>query len=170
MPTSMTTAPSLTQSPLIRCGDADRGDQDVGAAADLGEVARARVRGGDGRVGLQQQRGDRLADEVGAADDDGLGAGQVDVVALEQLHAAERRAGPQAREVLGQQAGRDRRQAVDVLARGDLGRQLRAVDVLRRRQLEQDAADRRVGVELRAGARGPRPRGVSAGEAVVEAA
>ena len=35
--------------------------------------------GGDGRVGREQQRRDRLADEVGAADDDGLGALELDV-------------------------------------------------------------------------------------------
>ena len=43
MPTSITTAPSLTQSPWTSRGRADGGDQHVGAAADLGEVARARV-------------------------------------------------------------------------------------------------------------------------------
>ena len=74
MPTSITTAPSLTQSPCTSSGPPDGGDQHVGAAADPGEVARARVAGRHGGVAGQQQRRDRLADEVRAADHDGLGA------------------------------------------------------------------------------------------------
>ena len=50
MPTSITTAPSLTQSPRTSRGPADGGDQHVGAAAHLGEVARARVADRDGGV------------------------------------------------------------------------------------------------------------------------
>jgi methylenetetrahydrofolate dehydrogenase (NADP+) / methenyltetrahydrofolate cyclohydrolase len=50
------------------------------------EIARARVAGGDGGVGREQQRRDRLADEVGAADHDGLGALEPDVVAAQHLH------------------------------------------------------------------------------------
>ena len=102
---------------LHELGPPDGGDEDVGAAADRGEVARARVAGGDGRVGGQQQRGDRLADEVRAADHDGLGALERDVVAAQQLHHAARRARPQAGAALGQQPGRDRREPVDVLGR-----------------------------------------------------
>ena len=53
---------------------ADGGDQDVGAAADRGEVARARVARRDRRVGREQQLRHRLAEEVRAADHDRLGA------------------------------------------------------------------------------------------------
>src|SRR4051794_664820 len=51
---------------LDQVRDADGGDEDVRPPADVGEVARARVGGGDGGVGVQQQRGHRLADEVRA--------------------------------------------------------------------------------------------------------
>ena len=132
---------------LDELGPPDRGDEHVGAAADRREVARARVAGGDGGVGGQQQRRDRLADEVRAADDDGLGALERDVVAAQQLHHAGRRARAQAGAALGQQPGGDRREAVDVLGRVDQLGQRGAVDLRRRRQLEQDARDRRVVVE-----------------------
>ena len=56
MPTSITTAPALTQSPRTSSGTPDGGDEHVGAAADRGEVARARVADRDGRVGGEQQR------------------------------------------------------------------------------------------------------------------
>ena len=39
MPTSITMAPGLTQSPRISSGPPDRGDEDVGAAADVRQVA-----------------------------------------------------------------------------------------------------------------------------------
>ena len=96
---------------------ADGGDEHVGAAADLAEVAGARVADGHGGVGGQQQRGERAADEVRAPDHDRLGALQRDVVAAQQLHHARRSAGTQPGPALREQARRDRRQAVDVLAR-----------------------------------------------------
>ena len=65
----------------------DRGDEHVGAAAHVGQVARARVADGHGRVAREQHLRDRLADEVRAADHDRLGALQLDAVAVEQLHA-----------------------------------------------------------------------------------
>ena len=60
---------------------------------------RSRVREwqvGDGRVGLQQQLGHRLAEQVRAPDDDRLGALQLDARLAQQLHHAQRRARAQA--------------------------------------------------------------------------
>src|SRR5579859_3193617 len=53
------------------------GDEDVGAAGVRREVARLRVAYGHGRVLLEQQERDRLADEVAAADDDSVRACQL---------------------------------------------------------------------------------------------
>jgi hypothetical protein len=103
---------------------------------------------GDGRVGGEQQRRERLADQVRAPDHDGLGAPELDVVAAQQLHHARRCARAQARPPLGQQARGDRGEAVDVLARVDDLRQRGPVDLRRRRELEQDAGNRGIGVEL----------------------
>ena len=127
---------------------ADGGDQDVGAAADLGEVARARVADGDRRVGSEQQLRHRLAEQVRAADHDGLGALERRAGLREQQHHAGRRARPQAVAAQRERAGAERRQAVDVLERVDEAGQLDAVEVVRDRELADDAADLRVGVEL----------------------
>ena len=126
----------------------DGGDQHVGAAAHRVQVTGARVADRDGGVLGQQQRRHRLAHQVRAADDDRLGALERHVVAAQQLDHARRRAGPQARQALGQQTRRHRGQPVDVLGGVDQRRQVRAVDVRRRGQLQQDARHARVGVEL----------------------
>ena len=96
---------------------ADGGDEDVGAPADLGQVAGARVADRDRRVGAEQQLGHRLAEEVRAPDDDRLGALQLRAGLLEQQHHARRRARPQPLAPQREQPRADRRQPVDVLAR-----------------------------------------------------
>ncbi len=101
MPTSITTAPGLDRLGAEQPRHADRGDQDVGAAADGGQVAGARVADGDGRVRGQQQACHRHADQLRAADDDRLGALQLDALVAQQLHHAGRRAGHQARACRG---------------------------------------------------------------------
>jgi hypothetical protein len=86
-------------------GAADRGDEDIGPSADPGEVVGARVAHRYRRVGGEQQRRDRLADEVRAPDDDRLGALERDIVTAQELHHARGRARAQAGPPLGQQAG-----------------------------------------------------------------
>ena len=58
-------------------GLADRRDHDVGAADLGGEVARARMTDRHGRVPLEQQQRDRLADQEAPPDDDGARAAQL---------------------------------------------------------------------------------------------
>ena len=105
MPTSITTAPGLIQSPLTISGPADGGDDDVGAADHVGQVAGARMGDGHRRAFAEQQHRHRLADDVGAADHHRLLAGKVAKLGLEQVQAAERRAGHQRVEP-GRRAGR----------------------------------------------------------------
>ena len=149
IPTSITVGARLDPVAPDQARAPDGGDEHVGAAADLGEVARARVADGHGGVGGQQQRGDRAADQVRAADHDGLGALERDVVAAQQLHHARRRARPQAA------AGPGRAGPADIGVRpstslpgGICAVSARAVDLRRRRELEQDPGHARVGVEL----------------------
>ena len=98
VPTSMTTAPGLIQAPRIELRAADRRDQHVGARRPRPRRSRgARVADGHRRVALEQQEGDRLADQVAAADHHGARAVQLDAGRVEQAHDAERRARPQAR-------------------------------------------------------------------------
>lgn len=68
-------------------------DEDVGLAADLGQILAAAVADGHGRVLGEQQQRDRLADDKAAADDDDALAFDGDVVVLEQRHAGRGGAG-----------------------------------------------------------------------------
>ena len=122
MPTSITVAPGFTQSPLHHFRPADGGDQDVGGARQRRQVLGAAVGDGDGAVGGEQQIGHRLADDVGAADDDRVEAGQVLAAhALDQQHRAGRRARHEGRlQFAGAElADIDEMEAVDVLFRRD---------------------------------------------------
>ena len=131
-----------------RVGAADGGDDDVGAARVLGEIGRAAVADGDGRVGLQQQQRHRLADGVAAADHDRVLAAQVDAGALDQRHAAPRRARAESR------AGR---RAAGRRSRSSSRRRPCAASIAsitrcgamcaRQRHLHQDAVHAAIGVE-----------------------
>ena len=65
----------------------------------------------------------------------------------DQLDHALRRARDQARAALGEQAGADRGQPVDVLGRGDRRDDRVLVDLVGQRQLHEDPVDVVVGVE-----------------------
>ena len=129
-------------------GAADGGDEDVGLASDCGEVARLRVADGDGRVLVQQQHGDGLADDVAAADDDGVLAGDGNVAALENLDDSGGRAGRERGTAGLQAAGVDGMKAVDIFLGRDGIEQRLGVDLRGQRQLDEDAVDVVAGVEL----------------------
>jgi len=61
---------------------------------------------------------------------------------------AERRAWRQRRQAGGEPPGVDRMKAIDVLGRIIASEHLLGVDLLRQRQLHQDAVHRRIGIEL----------------------
>ena len=105
MPTSITTAPGLTASAPSSRGTPTAATR---TSARRQIASRSRVREwqiGHGRVGRQQQPRDRHADQLRAADDDRLGALQLDPLVAQQLHHPGRRAGHQARACRGR-AGR----------------------------------------------------------------
>ncbi|MCY1537644.1 hypothetical protein D9M68_731490 [compost metagenome] len=102
---------------------------------------------GDGGALGQQHHGHRLADDVAAADDHGVLAAQVVADRFEHLHAAVRRAGPEARGAGHQRAGAGHVEAVDVLGGRDGLDDLLAVHVLGQRQLNEDAVHLGVVVE-----------------------
>ena len=96
-------------------GASDGGDQHVGAA-DLARPGRgARVADGQRRVPLEQHEGDRLADQIAAARDDGARALQLHAGRVDEMHDAERRARTQAVASLHQARLVDGMQPVDVL-------------------------------------------------------
>ena len=87
-------------------------------AATAGKILRARMANRHGRVAMQQKHRDRLADDVAAADDDRMLAGDVDAAALQQFDDAGRRARDQIGAILHQppdvrRASRRRRPSPD---------------------------------------------------------
>ena len=92
---------------------------------------------------VQQQLRHRLADDVGAADDDGALAREIAEAVLQQHEAAERRARHQALAAGREPPGIDDMEAVDILGRIDGVEDRLGIDLLRQRQLDEDAVDRR---------------------------
>ena len=147
-PTSRTTAPGFTMSGVTIPGPADGGDDDVRPPDLRGEVGRARVADRDRRVRLEQQHRGRAADDLAAADHDGVLARRVDVVGGQELHAARRRRGDVERRAEIEVPRVHGVKAVDVLAGASRVRHARLVHVRGERQLHEDAVDLVVGVEL----------------------
>ena len=134
-------------------GFADGGDEDVGAAAEAGEVAAAAVGHGDGGVapgalGHEEQREGLAHDHAAPQHHDARAFGG-DVVFEEEALAAQGGAGDEAARVLeGELGDVFGVEAVDVLAGVDGADDGGFVDVAGRRALHQDAVDGGVGVEL----------------------
>ena len=148
MPTSITIAPGLIQSPRTISGVPMAATSKIGAPAHRRQIARLGMGDGDGGVLGEQQLRHRLADDVGAADHHRLHAGERGMHRFRQPHAAERRARHQRRQAARQPPDIERVEAVHVLGRVDGGDDLVCVDLRRQRQLHQDAVDVGVGVEL----------------------
>ena len=129
--------------PLAR-GD----DEDVGPAGDLGQILCPGVADGHGGVLAQEELRQGLADEVRATDDYSLGARKLYAVSLEEPDHPVRGAGQEARETDGEPAHTLRAQAVHVLGRVYAGDQGHGVETCRKRELDEEARDRRVGVQL----------------------
>ena len=151
MPTSITTAPGLTQSAVTCSG---RPIATISRSACRATAAASRVRGvadGDGRVAplplLKQQKRHRLAHDLRPAQDDRMGPPGLDAGVDQQLADAQRRARHEPRRPGRQQAEVERVKAVDVLERRNPLDDGRLVDLLRQRQLHQDAMNRRIGVQ-----------------------
>lgn len=132
-------------------GATDGGDDDVGAAANGGEVVRTGVGDGDGGVNAfcHEKECHGLADDHGATDDDGFCASGFDACFLEEEEAACGGAGDEAGGVfegeLGDVFGVE---AVHVFAWVDGAHDFFFVDVLGWRRLDEDAVDGGIGVEF----------------------
>ena len=139
-------------------GMAGGDDHDVGPRDVGGEVARPRVADRDGRVLLDEQERGRHPDDRGATDDDRVAAGDLDPGPAQDLDRGMGRRRQEAVVAEAEQAGVERVDAVDVLGRVDRVDDRAQADRRRERHLDDDAVDRRVGVEL---ADGRRRRGAS---------
>src|SRR5919198_695387 len=126
----------------------DRGHQDVGAAADAGEIAGPRVTDGHRGVGVQQQAGKRPADENRPPEDHRLRPPTLNPRLREKLHHALRGTRDEPRPALGEQPRASGGQAVHVLGGVDGTDHRILVDLLRERQLDQDPVPFVVAVQL----------------------
>lgn len=132
-------------------GDAHGGQDDVRAADFVGDVGRAGVADGHRGVFLQEHQRQGLADNVAAADDHGLLAGHGDVIAFEQGHDSGRSAGAQTGQAQGQTAHVHGMEAVHVLGGIDQVQAFLAVQALGQGQLQEDAVNGRIGVQVENG-------------------
>ena len=147
MPTSITVAPGLTQSPLTIMRLADGGDQDIGAARQRGQIAGLGMGHGDGGVGRQQKLRRGLAEQQRAADHQRVQPGDLAQRFLEQDHHARRRAGDQLGAAAEQQARIGGRQRVHVLGGIERVEHRLLADLPRQRQLHEYSVYGFVGVE-----------------------
>ena len=149
MPTSITVAPGLIQSPFTISG---RPTAATTMSARRTTPGRSRVREWaivTVQLSPSSKLGHRLADDVRPADHHGLHPRQVAVKVAQQHQAAKRRAGHHGLLPRPQQPHVRDVEAVDVLRRVDGVDDEVGIEVLRQRQLDEDAVHRRVGVQPR---------------------
>ena len=170
MPTSITVAPGLIQSPRTISGAADRGDDDVGAAHDA-RAGRGSCEWATVTVALSPISSCAIGlptmfeRPITTASSPARSPSSC----LEQVQAAERRARHERRQPGREPAGIHRMEAVDVLAGLDRLDHPRRVDLRWERQLDEDSVDALVGVEVGRPAAAARPRRSCRGKVVREA-
>ena len=114
----------------------------------LAEVLRARVGNGHGGVLLEEHQRDRLSDQRATAEDERALSLRVTADVLEHSHAAARRARAKPFSAYYQEPGVERVQAVDILGGVDRIDDGLVVQMVRQGQLDEDAVDVVVAVEL----------------------
>src|SRR5258706_8899087 len=122
-------------------GAADGGYENVGAAADCGQVGSLRMTDGDGGVCVEQQHGGGLADDVTTADDDGFLTGDGNVAAVQDLDDSGGRAPDQAGALRREKPDVDGMEAVDIFGGIDGHQDFFLVHLRGQRQLHQDAVN-----------------------------
>src|SRR5579883_1009006 len=120
---------------------ADGGDQNIGAAADGGQVFRFGMANSDRGVGVEEQHGYGLADDVAATDDDGFLSGDGNVAALQNFHASGGRARHETRALRGKIADVHGMKSVHIFRGIDGEENFFGIHVCRQRQLHQNAVD-----------------------------
>src|SRR5208282_4315223 len=128
---------------------ADARDENIGLAANGGEVARVAMAPGDGRVAqtsAENQRR-RLAGDIAATDDDGTRTVDRYLVVLEQGEHPARRARDKASPLAAvKSADAGRADGVEIFLGRDSVEQAEAIDRVGNRQLQQDCVDVGIGV------------------------
>src|SRR6266851_5722224 len=129
-------------------GFAHGGDDDIGAAEDIGQIARFGMADGDGGVGVHEEKGHGFADDVAAAEDNGVGAFDLDFVALQNFHAAGGSAGDQAGAPADEAAEIDGMETVHVFGGINGFQNALGIDLRGKRKLDEDAVDVVVAIQV----------------------
>src|SRR5216683_3216697 len=129
-------------------GFAYGGDDDIGAAEELRQVARFGMADRDGGVGVHEEKGHGFADDVAAAEDHGIGAFDLDFVALQNFHAAGGSAGDQAGASADEAAEIDGMETVHVFGGINGFQNALGIDLRGKRKLDEDAVDVVVAIQV----------------------
>ena len=129
-------------------GFAHGGDEDIGAAEDIGQVASFGMADGDGGVGMHEEEGHGLADDVAAAEDDGVCAFDFDFVAAKKFHAAGGGAGDQAGAAADEATEIDGMKTVHVFCGIDGLQNTLGIHLGRERKLDKNAVDVVVAIQV----------------------
>src|SRR6266404_4212206 len=129
-------------------GFAHSRDDDIRTADEAGKVASFGMADGDGGVCMHQQKRHRFANDVAAAEDGGVGALNLNIVAAQNFHAAGGRAGNEAGTAADQPAKVHRMEAVNVFCGINGFENSFGVDLRRERKLNQDSVHRIVVVKV----------------------
>ena len=111
-------SPRLHHAGCDEPGSTRRHHENVRLAGHRAQIGGSRVADGDRGAPLQEQQCHRFADDVAAADYDGVPPLHLDFLVLDQFHHSEGRAGHEARIADCEQAHVGRMKSVYVLRRG----------------------------------------------------
>lgn len=126
----------------------DGGYKDVSPAADRRQSTCPRVTDGDSGVGIGEQHGQRLTDNVTATDDNRLLAFDGDIGAAENFHASSGSAGDKARALSTEVANVDRVKSINILFGRDGKENALGIDVRRQGKLNKNAINLIAIIEL----------------------
>ena len=129
-------------------GFAYGGDDDIGAAEDIGEVTRFGMANRDGGVGVHKEKSHGFANDIAAAEDGGVGAFDLDFVAAQDFHAAGGVAGDQAGTSANEAAEVDGMEAVHIFGGIDGFEDALGIHLRGKRELDQDTVDVVVAIQI----------------------
>ncbi len=129
-------------------GFAHGGNHDVGAAEDAGQIARFGMANRDRGIGVHEEQSHGFSDDVAAAEDDSVGAFDLDFIAAQNFHAAGGSASYEAGASADEAAEIDGMETVNVLGGIDGFQDALGVHLWREGKLDENAVDVVVAIEV----------------------
>ena len=123
-------------------------NKNIGAANDFGKVACFGMANGDRGVGMHQEERHGLADDVAAAEHDGVGAFDGNLVAAKNFHTTGGSARDESGTIGDEFAEIHGMKAVDVFVRRDSFEDTLGIDLMGKRKLDEDPVDAVVVIEV----------------------